>query len=84
MLSSSPIDVTGWQPHLSRLQDLPVLVTHGRNDPDLSIAAGETLRDLFERAGARVTWTPFDGGHEIPLVAWRALRQFLLQILRAT
>jgi len=29
--------------------------------------------------GAAVDWLPFDGGHEIPLVAWRRLRKFVTE-----
>jgi len=28
-------------------------------------------------AGATVDFTPFDSGHEIPLVVWRRLRKWL-------
>lgn len=59
------------------LAGLPVLVTHGKADADLAFAAGEALRDALAAAGAEVTWVPFDQGHEIPLVAWRALRKLL-------
>jgi phospholipase/carboxylesterase len=54
-----------------------VLVAHGRDDDELSFAAGERLRDVALAGGARVEWLPFDGGHGIPLVVWRALRRFL-------
>lgn len=59
---------------------LPALVSHGRGDPDLAFATGEALRDAVAAAGAAVTWVPFDGGHEIPLVVWRHLRK----LVRAT
>lgn len=84
LLSSSRIMLDEWTPLVHALQGLPVLVSHGRNDADLSFAAGETLRDLCAGAGADVTWVPFDEGHEIPLVVWRALKKFLNQTLRAT
>jgi phospholipase/carboxylesterase len=77
LLSSTRIAFTDWQPRLSRLRDLPVLVSHGRADAELAFAAGENLRDAAIAGGARVTWLPFDGGHEIPLVVWRALRRLL-------
>jgi phospholipase/carboxylesterase len=64
----------------SRLAGLPVLLTHGREDADLSFAAGEALRDALSGAGAETTWVPFDRGHEIPLVAWRALRKLLVRL----
>jgi phospholipase/carboxylesterase len=62
------------------LAGLPVLLTHGREDADLSFASGEALRDALAEAGAETTWVPFDRGHEIPLVAWRALRKLLLRL----
>lgn len=59
-------------------EGLPVVVSHGQADPDLSFAAGEALRDALTAAGAVVTWVPFAEGHEIPLVVWRRLRVLLL------
>ena len=55
-----------------------MLVAHGRADAELAFVAGELLRDFAIAGGATVTWLPFDGGHEIPLVVWRALRKQLL------
>ena len=81
LLSSSRISADEWAPLASRLAGLPVLVSHGQRDPDLAFAAGEALRDLLQRGGARVTWVPFDQAHEIPLVVWRALRKFLAALL---
>lgn len=77
LLSSSRIAADDWEPRIHRLQRLPAFVSHGHTDPDLAFSAGEALRDLLERGGADVTWVPFDSGHEIPLVVWRALRKFL-------
>ena len=84
LLSSSRIAFDEWQTQLHRLRDLPVFVSHGERDPDLAFAAGEALRDMAVAGGAQVTWLPFDGGHEIPLVVWRGLKKFLGQMLRAT
>jgi phospholipase/carboxylesterase len=77
LLSSSRIAADEWEPLAGRLAGLPVLVSHGRADADLAFSAGEALRDLLAGGGARVTWVPFDTGHEIPLVVWRSLRKFL-------
>jgi phospholipase/carboxylesterase len=57
-----------------------VLVAHGSRDAELAFAAGELLRDFARAGGAEVTWLPFQGGHEIPLVVWRALRRQLRQL----
>lgn len=77
LLSSSRIRRSEWEARSEALRDLPVFVCHGIRDPDLSFSAGERLQEFLIGAGARVTWAPFDGGHEIPLVAWRHLRRFL-------
>ncbi|MFT3790700.1 MAG: hypothetical protein QM741_06405 [Rudaea sp.] len=77
LLSSSRIAFAEWTPLLSRLDGLPLLVAHGHDDDELAFAAGERLRDAALAGAAQVTWVPFGGGHEIPLVVWRALRRFL-------
>jgi phospholipase/carboxylesterase len=84
MLSSSRIAFTEWQANRDALAGLPVLVSHGQHDPDLAFGAGEALRDFFRDGNASVTWQPFDGGHDIPLVVWRALRRFLAELARKT
>src|SRR5205085_8383656 len=84
LLSTSRISIDDWLPNVARAKGLPVLVSHGKSDADLAFTTGEAVRDLFISAGARVTWVPFDGGHEIPLPVWRALRKFLSHTLRAT
>lgn len=80
LLSSTCIALDEWLPHAGRLHGLPALVTHGRQDGDLAFSAGERLRDLLQGAGAQVTWLPFEGGHEMPLVVWRALRRFAIAL----
>lgn len=78
LLSSTCIALDEWLPNAGRLKGVPALVTHGRADGDLGFAAGERLCRLLQGAGAAVQWLPFDGGHEMPLVVWRALRRFVL------
>lgn len=84
LLSSSCIALDEWAPHWHRLRGVPVLVAHGRHDDDLGFGAGERLRDMMEAAGARVRWLPFDGGHELPLVVWRALRRLVTELVADT
>jgi phospholipase/carboxylesterase len=79
LMSSSRIAIDEWSVGREQLRGLPIFVSHGRRDDDLSFAAGEALRDFAADAGARVTWVPFDSGHELPLVVWRELRKFLRQ-----
>ncbi len=77
LLSSSRISADEWAPLASRFAGLPILISHGSDDLDLAYCAGEALRDLCIAGGGEVTWVPFQGRHEIPLVVWRALRKFL-------
>jgi phospholipase/carboxylesterase len=79
LLSASRIAFDEWGPLVigGRVGGLPVLVSHGRGDPELAFSAGEALRDFLTAAGADVSWVPFDQGHEIPLVVWRHLRRLI-------
>ena len=82
LMSSSRIAIKEWRPHLPAVKGLPVLVAHGLHDRELSIHAGENLRDMLLEGGAEVTWLSFDGGHDIPLPVWRQFRRFAMGILR--
>lgn len=80
LLSTSRIAFDEWEPLGRALEGLPVLVAHGKEDADLSFAAGEALRDFLAQSGADVTWVPHDGGHQIPLPVWRALKRFVIGV----
>ena len=82
LLSASRIALAEWLPHRGRLRDLPVYVSHGSTDNDLAFSAGERLRDFVLESSAQLTWVPFEGGHEIPLVVWRGLRKFCASLLK--
>lgn len=77
LLSSTRIAIDDWTPRAIQLADVPVLVAHGAHDAELKFSAGERLRDFAIAGGAQVTWIPFDGNHELPLVVWRELRRWL-------
>jgi phospholipase/carboxylesterase len=82
LMSASRLALKDWEPHRERLRELPVFVSHGETDRDLAFAAGERLRDFVLESAASVTWVPFPGGHEIPLVVWRGLRKFLTSLIK--
>jgi phospholipase/carboxylesterase len=82
LLSTSRVALSEWEPQRERLRNLPVFLSHGATDRDLAFAAGERLRDFLLESAAQLTWTPFEGGHEIPLVVWRGLRKFLAALLK--
>ncbi len=75
----SPARIAGaqWAPLLGSLRGTPVVISHGREDFDLSFAATEAFKDDLCAAGCEVRWVPFDGGHEVPLIAWRQLRNLV-------
>jgi phospholipase/carboxylesterase len=77
LMSASRIRLPAWKGRAQSLRGMPVFLSHGRSDADLAFAAGERLRDFLVDCGADVTWVPFDTGHEIPIVVWRALRRFV-------
>jgi phospholipase/carboxylesterase len=80
LFSSTRIALADWLPRAAAIAGQRVLVAHGREDRELSFAAGEALRDFAITAGATVTWLPFEGGHELPFVVWRALKKLVRQI----
>jgi phospholipase/carboxylesterase len=79
LLSTTRIAIADWTScaETGVLADLRVLVAHGTADTELAFSAGEQLRDFATRHGAAVQWLPFDGGHQLPFVVWRALRKLV-------
>jgi phospholipase/carboxylesterase len=84
VLSGSRLTYDDWLPAMPRLRSRPVLVAHGRDDPDLAPEAAGRLADDLEAAGARVDRVMFDGGHAIPLAAWRGVRRLVRRVRDAT
>ena len=80
LFSSTRIALADWTPRARVLSGQRVLVAHGRDDRELAFAAGEALRDFAIGGGANVTWLPFDGGHELPFVVWRALKKLVREV----
>ena len=77
LLSSTPLGLDIWQPLMAARKGLPILLTHGTQDPLLPFTMAEELRELWQAAGASVQWVPFPGGHELPHVALDALGRFV-------
>jgi phospholipase/carboxylesterase len=77
LFSGARVAGEAWAPLLSGRRGTPIIMSHGREDWDLSFAAAEAFRDDLRAAGCEVRWVPFEGGHEVPLVAWRELRTLL-------
>jgi phospholipase/carboxylesterase len=69
-----------WRPLAQGRANLPVLQSHGRQDPLLPFEGGIWLRDMFTEAGMQVDFVEFEGGHAIPGQALRRLAVLLEQL----
>lgn len=65
VLSALPITAETWKRLAPRRAGLPVIQSHGRQDPVLPYGEGEALRDLLTAAGLAVEFIPFDGPHTV-------------------
>ncbi len=77
LFSGARIAQEVWTPRLRTRHGLRAFVSHGRDDDDLSFEAADSFRKELAGAGWHVTWCPFDGGHGIPLLVWRAFKHWL-------
>jgi phospholipase/carboxylesterase len=81
VLSGTLLARREWAPLLPKRKGLPVLQSHGSDDPLLPFAQAEALRTLLSQAGLLVDWVGFRGGHEIPPVVLTRLGGFLRSVL---
>jgi phospholipase/carboxylesterase len=77
LMSGTLIAESVWQPRMASLAGVPVMLSHGRQDPLLPFSVAEVLRDRLVAAGADVDWNPFTGGHEIPMAVITAAGKLL-------
>ena len=80
LLSGTVVDETLWQTNYARRSGLRVFIAHGRADPILSFEVAERMQGEMVAAGMRVTWFPFDAGHEIPEEVVTALNEFFAHL----
>lgn len=78
--SASRLAFSEWRPAMHRLRGVRVELLHGRADANLGLAAAQSLRDALAAEDADVRWSPFEGGHEIPLQAWVGLRRLVREV----
>jgi phospholipase/carboxylesterase len=79
LFSPSFVNETGWRAGMPARKGLRVFISHGRRDQILPFDGSERLAQAMRDAGLRVTWVPFDGGHEIPIEVVTALNRFLAE-----
>jgi len=83
VLSGTLLAEDVWLPRMNALAGVPVFQSHGTLDPLLPYALAERLKTALVEAGARVTFVPFRGGHEIPPPVLDGLSTFLRTVLSA-
>ena len=77
VMSGTYLAADEWTPLMDAREGLPVLQSHGRQDPLLPFSMAEKLRDALVGAGLGLTWVPFDGGHGIGVEVLDQLSGFL-------
>lgn len=77
LMSGTLIAEPEWAPRMSRLANVPIVMSHGKHDALLPYGVAETLRDKLTTAGAKIGWHPFLGGHEIPPAVLAAVGDLL-------
>jgi phospholipase/carboxylesterase len=80
LLSPTVIDEASWRAGLRYRRGLPVFLSHGRQDDVLAFASSARLAETLRTAGLKVTWVPFDGGHDMPRPVIDALNTFLARV----
>lgn len=81
LLSTAIIALDEWKPLMAQRKGLPIFQSHGTEDPILPFQTATTLRGLFHSVGLEVTWQEFVGGHEIPPMVLKELREFIPKCL---
>ena len=76
-LSGARIAQRLWTPRLATRAGTRTFISHGKQDPDLAFSACEAFQRDLRAAGWVVDFCPFEGGHEVPIVALRAMKRFL-------
>jgi len=77
VLSGTLVDEASWERSFYRRRAMPVFLAHGRADTVLPFAVADRFRLKLEAAGLKVTWCPFEGGHEVPAAVIEELNKFI-------
>lgn len=80
ILSGTLLCEDQWRELAGKHAAVPVLQSHGRQDPLLPFAAAESLRDLLNNGGLPVEFMPFDGMHTIPAEVIERMVAFLTEL----
>lgn len=77
LMSGTHIAKEEWAPLFKARAHLPLLMSHGTEDPVLPFKVSSNLRDALVSEGWSVEWIPFRGGHGIPSSVTHGVSTFL-------
>jgi phospholipase/carboxylesterase len=77
VLSGTLLCEKEWTQRALKRSQLPVLQSHGRQDPILPFQGALWLQEMLEGAGVTVEFHPFEGPHTIPESVLTATASFL-------
>ncbi|MEW5853694.1 MAG: phospholipase [Myxococcota bacterium] len=80
VLSGTLICEEDWSAKAAQRRGLPVMMSHGRQDPLLPFDDAEALRGLLAERGLDVDFHPFNGPHTIPFSVLTAMARFLERV----
>lgn len=82
LLSGTLLARDEWVPRMPQRRGLPVVQSHGTDDPLLPYPVAEELRGLLTAAGLPVDFVPFRGGHTIPDAVLARLSSLIATVAR--
>lgn len=80
-LSGTLLAEPEWKPRMAKRAGLPVLQSHGRQDPLLPFSIAQRLEALMSEAGMDNRFVGFNGGHDIPRSTLEAMQDFFDRVL---
>ncbi len=83
VLSGALIDQVEWRRRAPARRGLPVLQSHGTNDPILPFAGAVALKTMLSEAGIDVEFVQFRGGHGIDGAVLTAISALLTKLVPA-
>ncbi|HCS53229.1 hypothetical protein [Rubinisphaera sp.] len=81
LYSGTTICLEDWQKLAQKKTKLPILQSHGTQDPILPYEAAVLLKDLLNENGQEVEFLPFQGPHTIPYEALERTVKMLVELL---
>lgn len=83
LFSGTLINEAEWSAPSTKLDQLPIVQSHGRSDVILPFSLATELCGLLEAQGANVNFIEFGGGHGVPQPAFQGATELLQSLLQS-